>query len=436
MSDTIETVSMAGSITATVADPWLARIDRLRRLLPLPLLGLSAAVALAAPGSTSHAWARFTVGLPLVAAAAVWWAVVTWRLRGDASTRWRLPVFGAHTALAGLLVWVSPLFGIFAYIGFLFAYGLGPRWRLAGFAATALVVSAAMSGGYPSTDAGQTLTYLLVAAVLLSLVLMTASITNRALDQNQERGRMIDELAEANRRLAASMDENAELHAQLVAQAREAGVIEERQRLAGEIHDTLAQGLTGIITQLEAAEHTRHRPGESSRHLDQARTLARSSLTEARRSVQALRPEQLEDASLPAALNTLAITWEQQSTVAAEVHVTGGYLRSDADVEAALFRVTQEALANVAKHAHAGKVRVTLTYLDDTVLLDVVDDGIGIPTGATEHSPENPCGYGLIGMRQRLARIGGTLTVESSPGTGTTVNATVPLPQRESGGGQ
>ena len=73
---------------------------------------------------------------------------------------------------------------------------------------------------------------------------------------------MISELAEANRRLEASMAENAELHAQLVAQAREAGIVEERQRLAGEIHDTLAQGLTGIIAQLEAAEHTRHHPDD------------------------------------------------------------------------------------------------------------------------------------------------------------------------------
>ena len=220
------------------------------------------------PGSSDHAWARFTVGLPLAAASAVWWALVTWRLRGDASTRWRLLVFGVHTGLAAALVWVSPLYGVFAYVGFLFAYGLGPRWRLPGFAATALVVSAAMSGAYPSSDAGKTFTYLLVAVVLFSLVLTTASITTRALDQNQERGHMIDELAEANRRLAASMAENAALHAQVVAQAREAGVVEERQRLAGEIHDTLAQGLTGIISQLEAAEHSRQRPDDWSRHLD------------------------------------------------------------------------------------------------------------------------------------------------------------------------
>jgi signal transduction histidine kinase len=418
MSETIATVN--------VADPWQARIDRLRRLLPLPMLVLSSAVALTVPGSSDHSWARFRVGLPLAAAAAVWWTVVSLRLRGDASTRWRLLVFGVHTGLAAALVWVNPLYGVFAYIGFLFAYGLGPRWRLAGFAATALVVSAAMSGAYPSSDAGKTFTYLLVAVVLLSLVLTTSSITNRALDQNQERGRMIDELAEANRRLAASMAENAELHSQLVTQAREAGVVEERQRLAGEIHDTLAQGLTGIISQLEAAAHASQRPDDRSRHLDQARALARSSLTEARRSVRALRPEQLEDASLPDALSALADTWERQSMVAAEVHVTGHAVRIDADVDAALFRVTQEALSNVAKHAGASKVRVTLTYLGDTVLLDVVDDGTGIDTEARAWDPENPNGYGIIGMQQRLERVGGTLTVESMPGAGTTVNAAVP----------
>jgi signal transduction histidine kinase len=231
------------------------------------------------------------------------------------------------------------------------------------------------------------------------------------------------------------MAENAELHAKLVAQAREAGVIEERQRLAGEIHDTLAQGLTGIISQLEAAEHTRQRPDDWSRHLDQARALARSSLTEARRSVRALRPEQLEEASLPDALTALAAAWERQSTVAADVHVTGAPIRIDADIEAALFRVTQEALSNVAKHAGASKVRVTLTYLDDTVLLDVVDDGTGMAEVPRVRDPENPYGFGLIGMRERVGRVGGTLTVESTPGAGTTVNAAVALPRPATGGG-
>jgi hypothetical protein len=141
--------------------------------------------------AAQHTWARFDLSLPVVVAAAVWWAVVTARVRPDASTRWRLTVFAVHTALAGFLVWVSLPYGIFAYTGFLFAYGLGSRWRAAGFVSTALVVSASLAGGYPSGNAEQTATYLVVAGVLVALVTNSASITSRALEQNQERGRMI-----------------------------------------------------------------------------------------------------------------------------------------------------------------------------------------------------------------------------------------------------
>ena len=405
---------------AAIDDPWQARMDRMRRLLPMPLLLVSTVLALV-EAAAQHTWARFDLSLPVVVAAAVWWTVVTARLRPDASTRWRLTAFAVHTALAGFLVWVSLPYGIFAYTGFLFAYGLGSRWRAAGFVSTALVVSASLAGGYPSGNAEQTATYLVVAGVLVALVTNSASITSRALEQNQERGRMISELAEANRRLEASMAENAELHAQLVAQAREAGIVDERQRLAGEIHDTLAQGLTGIIAQLEAAEHTRHHPDTWPRHVGQARALARANLTEARRSVRALRPEQLEEASLPEAIGTLARSWSQGSTIATDLETTGTVVRADPDTEAAVFRAAQEALSNVAKHAQATKVQITLTYLGDTLLLDVADDGTGFDASAATD------GYGLVGMRQRLSRVGGTLTVESSPSSGTILNASVPL---------
>lgn len=177
----------------------------------------------------------------------------------------------------------------------------------------------------------------------------------------------------------------------------------------------------GRFGALQAAEQTRHRPDELTHHLGQARALARSSLTEARRSVRALRPEQLEDASLPEAIGELVRTWSRQSTIRAELDTTGTVARAGADVETALFRVAQEALSNVAKHAGAGAVRLTLTYLDNALLLDVHDDGAGFdPAVRTD-------GYGLIGMRARLARVDGTLTVESAPGYGTTINAAVPL---------
>jgi signal transduction histidine kinase len=360
----------------------------------------------------------------------VLWAVATVRLRGAPSTRWRLPVFAAHTALAAVLVWVNPAFGVFAYVGFLYSYGLGPRWRIAGFTATALIVSAAMDGGYPSRDTGHTLGYLLIAAVLVALVYNSARITTHAVDQNVERGQVIAELAEANRRLAASMEENSRLHAQLVDQARTTGITEERQRLAGEIHDTLAQGLTGIIAQLEAAEHTRRDPDELSRHLASAAGLARSSLTEARRSVRALRPEQLETASLPEALAELARGWAEETGVTARLDTVGTPVQAGAGVEAAVFRAAQEALSNVAKHARAQRVQLTLSYAGDTLLLDVADDGTGFDMAAPRPAGGTG-GYGLTGMEQRLDRVGGTLTVESAAGLGTTVNATVPLTEVE-----
>ena len=199
-------------------------------------------------------------------------------------------------------------------------------------------------------------------------------------------------------------------------------MVEERRRLAGEIHDTLAQGLTAIVAQLEAAEQAGHRPDEWSRHLTQARSLARSSLTEARRSVRALRPEQLENATLAEALGELTCGWSQQSGIPAELETAGAASRAPADTEAALFRVAQEALTNVGRHAKATKVRLTLTDLDDMLLLDVADDGVGFDADA------DTTGYGLVGMRHRLAGVGGALTVESAPGYGTTLNAAVPLP--------
>jgi signal transduction histidine kinase len=412
---------------AVLEDPWQARLARMRRLLPLPLLVVSTIAALIVSAS-QHTLGRFESGLPAVAVATLLWAAVTVRLHGDPSTRWGPAVFVLHSALAGFLVWVSLPYAVFGYTGFLYSYGLGRRWRPPAFAVTALIVSAGLAGGYPDGNAGRTASYLVVAVVLVVLVLNSASITARAVEQNQERGRMIGELAEANRRLEASMAENAALHAQLLTQARQAGIVEERQRLAGEIHDTLAQGLTGIIAQLEAAEHTRHRPEEWSRHLAQARTLARSNLTDARRSVRALRPEQLEEASLPEAITILARTWSEQAAIAAALGTTGTVTRASADTEAAVFRVAQEALSNVAKHAQATRVQLTLTYLDDTLLLDVADDGTGFdPATRTD-------GYGLAGMRRRLERVGGTLTIESTSGDGTTLNAAVPLAGPDHGG--
>ncbi len=233
----------------------------------------------------------------------------------------------------------------------------------------------------------------------LNAVLVTVFIYlgQKADEQNTERKRIIVELAEANRQLEAMMAENAGLHAQLLVQAREAGVLEERQRMAREIHDTLAQGLAGIITQLEAAQQaglrapaeaawggpdTGAREADWERRISNAARLARESLAEARRSVRAVRPEALENTKLPEALAEVADHWSAVNGVRATVTTTGNAQGLHPEVEVTLLRVAQEALANVAKHANASRVGITVSYMDDVVTLDVRDDGVGFrPAG-------------------------------------------------------
>ncbi|MGB3634747.1 MAG: sensor histidine kinase [Rubrobacteraceae bacterium] len=229
---------------------------------------------------------------------------------------------------------------------------------------------------------------------------------------------------------AALALENVRLLEQARKTSRKAGILGERQRLAREIHDTLAQGFTSIVMNLEAAEGALPKEiSEEARakwHLDQARFTARESLTEARRLVWALRPESLDNASLPEALAQLTARWADSSGVEASANVTGTPRPIPAEAEVTLVRVAQEALANVLKHAAASRAVVTVSYMDDLVALDVIDDGVGFdPEGERIDAPEG--GFGLKAMRERIEQLGGSLTIESSPGEGTTLVAELPL---------
>ena len=212
---------------------------------------------------------------------------------------------------------------------------------------------------------------------------------------------------------------------------RQAGVLRERQRMAHEIHDTLAQGFTSIVMNLEAAEGVI--PSDLDRaqhHLDQARLTARESLTEARRLVWALRPEALENSpSLPDALARLAQRWSDESGIRAGVTTTGTPCALPSGVEAMLYRVAQESLNNARKHAvGASRVLVTLSYMGETVTLDVRDDGAGFdPVREAERVRDRDSGgFGLRGMRERVEGAGGVLTVESAPGEGSTLTVELP----------
>ncbi|GAA2899079.1 sensor histidine kinase [Nonomuraea rubra] len=203
-------------------------------------------------------------------------------------------------------------------------------------------------------------------------------------------------------------------------QSRIVGALEERARLAREIHDTLAQGFSGIIAQLEAAEQGGDDPEAVRKRIAQAKQLARDSLKEARRSVDALRPEPLERAPLHEALKGVAERWSAATGVTATVSVDGEPRRLPEDVEATLLRAAQEGLANVAKHARAGRAVLTLSYMEEEVTLDVLDDGAGFDPAGTGG------GYGLVAMRERAARSGGTVTVESALGEGTALCVSIP----------
>ena len=212
---------------------------------------------------------------------------------------------------------------------------------------------------------------------------------------------------------------------------RQAGVLRERQRMAHEIHDTLAQGFTSIVMNLEAAEGSMSPDsGQLHRYLDQARLTARESLTEARRLVWALRPERLEEASLSQALAALAERWSRESGIVASVATTGAEQPLTSEAESALFRVAQEALANVRKHAGgASRVALTLSYMGDAVTLDVRDDGAGFdPSRESRRVRDRDSGgFGLKGMRERIEGVGGTFSVESAVGEGTTLTVRLPV---------
>ncbi|MCB8927603.1 MAG: sensor histidine kinase [Ardenticatenaceae bacterium] len=214
----------------------------------------------------------------------------------------------------------------------------------------------------------------------------------------------------------------------LVAQAKETAVLRERQRLAREIHDTLAQGFTSIVMHLEAAEQALPTDqATTERHLDQARTTARDSLAQARRVVDDLRPELLESTPFDQAINRVVEQWAAHSGVTAEFRVTGEIQPLHPQVEVTLLRSSQEALANIRKHAQANTACVTLSYLGDTVILDVEDDGVGLAQQKTAPDGLTSGGFGLVAMQERVTQLGGELFVESEPGEGTTLSISLPI---------
>jgi signal transduction histidine kinase len=362
-------------------------------------------------------WQRVAVVVLAAGLAAWYWQAVV--------RHGRLAVETSSTALIGLGVaaalWASLLLLHWLFLLLMFsAYALAcatpvpARRALPGIAAVSAIVVVSDSIRRGGVDPLQLVFYGAVTLVLALFVAMMHAIH----EQSEERGRLIAQLEAARGELAES--------------ERRAGVLAERQRLAREIHDTLAQGFASIVTIYEAARaELGSRPEMALRRLDEVGRTARSSLTEARRVVWALRPEALETGTLAAAIEGLVRDFGTETGIAARAMVHGEPRALGAEAEAMLLRVAQEALANVRKHARASRVALTLSFLDDSIRLDVRDDGVGFELGRVERDRDKwlAGGFGLTGMRERLEQSGGTLTIESAPGAGTTIAAALPQAQ-------
>jgi two-component system NarL family sensor kinase len=213
--------------------------------------------------------------------------------------------------------------------------------------------------------------------------------------------------------------------ARLFSHSADIGAAQERNRIAREIHDTLAQGLTAITLQLETADALlESQPQVQRAHhaVQQALDLARANLDEARRSVMDLRAAPLEDRTLIDALTAMLDLCRERDGINVSLEVSGDSRTLPARIEMALYRMAQEALTNVARHAKAKNVSVDLTYMPDEIRLTIQDNGIGfdpdqIPKGR----------YGLIGLNERAHLLNGALEICSAPGEGTNISVTLPL---------
>ncbi|WP_327585108.1 sensor histidine kinase [Nonomuraea sp. NBC_00507] len=390
----------------------VSRWDRASPALPYLFILLPTVFAL------MRDWRPWVLSLALFAGAWHWFMVgrrPSWIERPIVMVAY----FMVMLAVIAILMRIDTLFMVTGLGAFVQSFTVLPgRWAYLGVAATSgVLVAAPPEPGRSPVDTLFSFLVAMLVASTIGLVIQTIS------EQNENRKVMIRQLKETGAKMAALAEENADLQAQLLTRAREAGMLGERHRMAREIHDTIAQSLTAIITQLEVADSVIDDAPAARTRLTTAQTLARESLNEARRSFQALRPAPLDDAQLGSAIQDVATKWSQSTGVNTTVSVTGDPRPLHAEVEITLLRVAQEALANVGKHAAAGRVAVTLSYMEDVVVLDVRDDGAGFTRGPANSATD---GFGLIAMRQRVTRLAGDFEIESAPGQGTGISATVP----------
>ncbi|WP_406275695.1 sensor histidine kinase [Streptomyces sp. NBC_00191] len=381
----------------------------LRLCLHALLAGLLTLAAIrAVSDGTPHAFA-------VVAAAAVMAAVYAAGVLSPAVHRspraaalWLSALGAAWLALLALTpdgLWAAfPLY-------FLLLHLLPVRWGLPAVAVTAAAAIGSFLLHGRTITPGTFIGPLLGAAVAVATVLGYRALYR----ESESRRELIEELVSTRAELAEA--------------EHQAGVLAERERLAREIHDTLAQGLSSIQLLLRAAERTLPEDAPAAPHVRRARQAAQDNLAEARRFVRALAPPDLEHGSLAGALQRLCAT---APGPAVQFGISGMPVELPTPYEVALLRTAQSALANTVRHAAAGRAEITLSFMDSSVSLDVVDDGRGFDLTTAAPVPDGDGGFGLPAMRSRARSLGGTLSVESAPGQGTAVALTLPLPAQVS----
>ncbi|MEW2354690.1 ATP-binding protein [Spirillospora sp. NPDC029432] len=404
------------------ADPgWRSPWDRVWLASPYAAVAAASLTAAARRPEPSPDL-LLTLGIAALAALWHWWMVT-------AHPRWpervAAPMVLYFTVLFGLACWLfsrEPVYVLLLVACYPTAFVTLPGWlAYVGVAATSAALVTDW-GWSPALVATSCATTVLISAVGGALRTVESEVLRRRA--------AYEELAEAHARLAELARHNAGLQDELLERARAAGVLTERTRMARELHDTLAQGLAGILTHLEAAGGHLPADGPARGHVDIARETARENLAEARRWMLAMRPTPLDAGTLPEAIEAVVERWRAGGGADAALTVTGTPVRLRPEAEEALLRAAQEALANAARHARARHVRVTLSFMDDVVALDVHDDGVGFDPDAAAASPAGG-GLGLSAMRHRIARFAGTLSIESAPGRGTAVSVTIPAVRPE-----
>ncbi|WP_032797084.1 sensor histidine kinase, partial [Streptomyces sp. HCCB10043] len=311
--------------------------------------------------------------------AGAWWLGGLWVL------------WAALLVLSPDALWVAfPLY-------FLQLHFLPMRWALPAVVVTAAAAITSFVVHRQEIEPGAFIGPLIGAAVAVATVLGYDALFR----ESERRRELIVELVATRADLAEA--------------ERTAGTLAERERLAREIHDTLAQGLSSIQLLLRAAERSLPENAPATPHVRAAREAAQANLAEARSFVRALTPPDLEHGSLAAALERLcARTTAPELTV--RFAVSGTPVELPTPYEVALLRTAQSALANTVRHAEARRAEITLSFMDTSVALDVVDDGRGFdPSGAPVHErgTGGDGGFGLPAMRARAGSLGGALSVES-----------------------